>query len=167
MCNGEVVQSRAGGNIQTKALKKRLRVGVDFFRVNQAKRIPRLTTEIDIRRDIQIAKNVQLLMDEGDSEFHRIGDVIDHYRPAFNEDFPGIRLIHAAEDFHEGGFARAVFPAQGNNLATPDGQIDVVEGFDAGESLGNSPHFEQRRVRHIICQGSFSLPPDNRRHCLF
>jgi hypothetical protein len=36
------------------------------------------------------------------------GDAVDFHRHTFNENFPGVGLMHTAEDFHQGGFARAI-----------------------------------------------------------
>ena len=78
----------------------------------------------------------------------RIRDAVNFHRFAVNEDLPGVGLMHAAEDFHQGGFARAVFAAKRDDLAAPDGQADIIKRFDAGKSLGNPAHFQQRRGGH-------------------
>ena len=51
--------------------------------------------------------------------------------------------INAGEDFDEGGFARAVFAHEGMNFAGAEGEIDVGESQDAGESFGESADVEQ------------------------
>jgi hypothetical protein len=53
--------------------------------------------------------------------------------------------MHAAENFHQGGFARAILAAQRDDLAAPDLQADVVQRNHAGKSFGDPAHFEERR----------------------
>ena len=62
----------------------------------------RLAPEKDIRRHVQIIEHVQFLMNETDAIPRGVGDRVNGYRLTVNEDFPGVRLMNAAEDFHQG-----------------------------------------------------------------
>jgi hypothetical protein len=134
--------------------------------INQAERIFRLASEKNIRRHVEIVEHVQLLMNERDAELHRVGDVVDFHRLAVNENFPGVGLMDAAEDFHQRGFARAVFAADAPRLRRARFRLTLSKRDDAGKwRFGNPAHFEQWRGGHFIGRESFSPRPDSRRRC--
>ena len=79
--------------------------------------------------------HVQLLMDNGNAQLLRLarGEVAH----LLSKDFHAARIprINAAEDFHQGGFARAVLAQQGHDLPRPQVKGYVVQGFHARECL--------------------------------
>jgi hypothetical protein len=84
-----------------------------------------------------VGNEVQFLMDDGDAcgfRFKRGGKAD---RLAAIMDRPPIRLIDAADDFHQGRFASAVLAADSMNLARPQFEADVRQGLDARKLLGN------------------------------
>jgi len=85
---------------------------MDFTSVNQPQSVDRLASQKNICRHVQIIQDIQLLVDETDAEPHGVLHVTDGDGLAIQLDFTGIRLIHAAQDFHQGGFARAVLAAE-------------------------------------------------------
>ncbi|MPM87957.1 hypothetical protein SDC9_135058 [bioreactor metagenome] len=61
--------------------------------------------------------HVQFLVDDGDAKLLRLfGGQIAHF---FVKNFYTARItrVHAAEDLHQRGFARTVFPQQGHYLS--------------------------------------------------
>ena len=133
--NGKPVQPGAAGNFQAEPLEQRRGVGVDFPVVNQAEGIFGFAPEKDIRRHVQIVQHVEFLVDERHPRLHRVGDVVDLDGLTLQQELAAVRLIHAAENFHKRGLARAVLPAKRKDLAPADVQTDVVQGDDAGESF--------------------------------
>ena len=146
----QAIEPRRGGNVEAEPLEQRPGVGVDGPAVDQ--REPpesRFASEEDVGCDVEVVEDVQLLVDERHAEPHRIRDVGDADRLAVEEDGALVRLVDAPEDLHQGGLARAVLPAEGHHLAPADLQIDPIQGHHAGESLGDSPHGQQRRTAHF------------------
>ena len=47
---------------------------------------------------------------------------------------PFVGLVQAIQDVHQGGFAGAIFPQQGMDLALFQGQVDMVIGQHAAEN---------------------------------
>ena len=130
---------------------------MDFLPVDQAQRaLARLAAEENIRRHVEIIQDVQFLVDERDAVAHGVIDAVDFHRLAVNKDFPGVRLVDAAEDFHQRGFARAVLADQRDDLARINFEVHFAQREHAGEALGYSAQLEQRRRwlvtlrRHIM-----------------
>ena len=92
------------GMSKTQALQINGRLLVHPFAVNQSQdpATQRLAAEENIRRHVQIVEHVQFLVNETDAIPRGVGDRVDSYRFTVNEDFPGVRLMNAAEDFHQG-----------------------------------------------------------------
>ena len=88
-------------------------------------------------------------MNESDPQLHRVGDVVDLHRLTIHKNFTFVRLIHPAEDFHQGGFARAVLAAKREHFALADFEAHVVQSDHTGESFGDSAHREKRRRVHF------------------
>ena len=171
--DGQPVHPGAGGDLEAEAAEQGSGVGVDLFGIDETEGVAGLAAKEDIGGGIEVAEDIQFLMDEGDAMAHGIVDTLDADGPAVDEDLPGVGLVHAAEDLHEGGFAGPVLAAEGDDLAGPDLQADVIKGVDAGKSFGNPAHFKKGRgahgwsVRRITCRGFFSLRPGSRRRCPF
>ena len=56
---------------------------------------------------------------------------------AADDDLALIRLVEAVQDVHQGGFAGAILPQQGMDLALLEGQVDMIIGQHTGETLGD------------------------------
>ena len=65
-----------------------------------------------------------------------MGHVVNLHAAAVQLDLPGIRLLDAGEDFHQGAFASTVLADDGEDFAGAYGQRDLVEGRNAGKSFG-------------------------------
>ena len=148
LSDGQASQARVAGNVQAEAVEIGPRGGVDFFAVDEAGAPARFAAEEDIGGDVEIVENVELLMDEGDAEAHRIVDVLDLDGFVGKDDFSGVGLVDAAEDFHQGRLASAVFAAQADDFGLADIEIDIIERDDARESFGDSAHRQEGRISH-------------------
>ena len=83
--------------------------------------------------------------------FHQHEPLVDHAHPGgqgfgggaeghrffVEEQFPGVGLVAAGEDRHEGGFARAVFAEEGVDMVRVGGEGDVFVGDDGPEAFGD------------------------------
>jgi hypothetical protein len=65
-------------------------------------------------------------------------------RPALQQHFARIRLMHAGQDLDQCRFAGPVLAEQRVNLAAPDEEIDAVERLHADKGLGDAAHFDDR-----------------------
>src|SRR5206468_1376111 len=72
-------------------------------------------------------------------------DGIDSDGLPVDKDFAGVRLLHAAENFHQRALAGAVLADNRDDLAPPDGQIDPIERGHARERFADFSRFQQRR----------------------
>jgi len=107
----EAIESRRGRDIKPEAFQVGGGIGVDFLPIDQTERcVQGFTTQKNIARDIEVIEHVEFLVDEGDAEPHRVRDVTDLHRSPIHLNLPGIGFVHAAENFHQRGFAGAVFP---------------------------------------------------------
>ena len=111
---------------------------MNLWKVDQAERVSGLAPEKDIRCHVQIVEHVQFLMDERDAQRHRVIDVANLHRFPAHLNLAVVRLIYSTDDFHQGGFARAVFTAERNDFARTDLQRDIVERDDAGKAFANA-----------------------------
>jgi hypothetical protein len=89
-------------------------------------------------------------VNDDDADFLAVLDAAEMPRLALVIDVARVAAmaVDAAQHLHQGGFAGAVFPDDGVDLAAAHPQVDIVERNDAREGLAYRAHF-QDRVRHI------------------
>ena len=93
---------------------------------------------------------VQLLVHHGHAVLQRLLGAFEFHLPAVQGDGALIPAVNAEQALHQGGLARAVLPHEGVDGAGPDGEVHAVQRLDAGEGLGNAPHFQQCRPIHTV-----------------
>ena len=101
--------------------------------------------EMDVFRDGEGLHQLEMLMhhtDAGSDRLHRRGKVP---RIAIDDDLAGIRLVDAGEDIHQCRFAGTVLAEQRVNFPSPDFDIDILIGDDAGEIFGDALEKHDRR----------------------
>src|SRR5215213_3410516 len=64
------------------------------------------------------------------------------------DDAPARRLKKFGEQIETGGFASAVWTDKGVNAAASDGEIDIPNGHEAGELLGETIRYQDKIVTH-------------------
>ena len=99
----------------------------------------------EVRGDIEIVRQIQLLMDQRDAERLRLPHRVDRYRRAIDDNLAGIRRLHARENLHECAFARAVLADQSEHFTARDMQPHVGQCPNAGKSFRYAADFEKRR----------------------
>ena len=92
-------------------------------------------------------------MDHADVVGVRIVGGAESHLLAPDEDLAAVRFIHAEEHTHQRGFAGAVFPQQGVNLALLDLDGDIVVGDNPGKALSDVAHFH-----NVVFHGSTPVP---------
>jgi len=96
----------------------------------------------DVLGDSEGGDELEVLVDHADAQIDgrlRVGD--GHCLPS-QQDLARVGRFHAVENFHQRGFASAVFTHQGVDFPLLHGQVHPVVGNDAGESLGDTEHLQ-------------------------
>ena len=99
-----------------------------------------LIAEIDIFANRQIWEQGLLLKHHSDSLQVGVGGALDAGFLPGNEDLPGVRLINAAQDLHESGFAGAILANEAHDLSRSDLDRDGLERMHPWEALLDSDH---------------------------
>ena len=97
----------------------------------------------EIFRDADGPREAQLLVDHPDAVALCQRRGVEKGHPAVDGDLAGIVVERAREDFHQGGFARAVLPHQGVDFSGLHLEAYVVNGNGAGETFAHMPHLER------------------------
>ncbi|CAI7638077.1 unnamed protein product, partial [Penicillium discolor] len=109
-------------------------------------RAPRLPAEIDVLRDRALREQGELLEHRDDAGVHRLPRVhVAHFRAAVR-DRPLVGRLHARDDLHEGGLARAVLADEAVHLPGPHVEVDALQHLHAEERLADPGH-PQHRLR--------------------
>ena len=145
--HGERADFGVGQNIGADALEPLGGAAAALFPVHPGAGAGTFQAQADIFGDGQIGEQRRLLIDAGDAEL--VGEGGGQFFDAGAGDFngPAIRLMRAADDFDERGFAGAVFAEQGVDLAglqsneTPLAPLDGAEGFGDRRELQELLHF--------------------------
>ena len=110
-----------------------------------------LPVEEDILRGGEAGDQGELLVDHADARLQRVKGGVEHRLLAVEEDVALIAAglpdhIHAEEDLHQCGLARAVLAAQAQDLALAQGKVDVGEDLVAEEVLLDASHLQQGSI---------------------
>ena len=102
-------------------------------------------------------------MDHGHTVFQGLLGAFEVDLLAVQGDGAGIPVIDPEQALHQGGLAGAVLSHQGVDCARPDGEVDVIQGLDAGELLADPLHFQQNWMIHeysssLLCVEPLPLP---------
>ena len=97
----------------------------------------RFPAEHDVLRDSKGGNEHKMLVNHADALGDHVFGVEVLHALAANIDVAGGRGLDAVQNIHQRGFTGAVFTDQGENLAAPDLQTDVVIRQNAGELHGN------------------------------
>jgi hypothetical protein len=101
-----------------------------------------LPAEDDVVRDGQLRHEVQLLVDHGDAVPRGVLRGVDRHLLTGHLDDALVVAVHAGEDVHQRGLARAVLTEQRGHLPGVHGQVDAGQRAHAGEALADAPHAE-------------------------
>ena len=128
---------------QTQIRDERLRVGEKLPAIQKAE-TPRLAPEEDVFSHGKIRGEREFLMNQPDAEPVRVASParISHGL-AVHQDFARIRLVNAAENFDQRGFARAVLTEQRVNLPGPQLEIHPRQRRHAAETFADAAQFDQ------------------------
>jgi len=97
-----------------------------------------LTTKVEVGDHVEVVTQGQVLKHRGDPEALRFGGCAHVDCRAVEGHRPGIRAVDAGNGLDQGGLTGAVVPDQRQHLTGADVQVDVLEGLNSSEPLGNS-----------------------------
>ena len=97
----------------------------------------------DIFGDGQLVHQIQLLENNGDSQAVGNLGICNVHSFAIDQDLTGIFFVVAVENFHQCGFAGAVFADQGANFALGHCKAYVIQRLDAGEAFTDAAHLKK------------------------
>ena len=143
MADREVPHEGVGGEIQPNALEVAGGLGVDLSAIDEAGRV-RLDAEKNICCDVEVAGEVQLLVNQRDAVGLRVPHGLNPHFRAIDPDSSRVRCVHPGEDFHQRAFAGPVFADHRQHLAPVQGEIDVVKCADAGKLFLKGRDLEER-----------------------
>ena len=89
-------------------------------------------------------RQVQLLVDHGDSAMPRVERIGRHKGLAIQLDVAGLGAVSSAEHFHERALARAVLANERMDLAGSDSEGNILQGASGSEALLHPAHLETR-----------------------
>jgi hypothetical protein len=85
-----------------------------------------------------------VLVDHPDARRDRVPGGTEGHGCPVDADLALVGTLHAVQDLHERGLARAVLADDGMHVALPHGKGDVAVGHDAGESFCDPLEFDGR-----------------------
>ncbi len=119
---------------------------VHFAVVDHAQAVELLAADPDVLGDAHVRHQVEFLVDHRDPGLLRGQGRFKHNRLAAQADFPGVGLVDAGDDFHQGRLARAVLAHQRQHRARAHTQLYIGQGDDAGKAFADVEDFQQVRV---------------------
>src|SRR6185312_5998144 len=96
-----------------------------------------LASQKDRVGDLEVVRQVELLVNEHDTQILGLTVRRQRHRPAIVRDGAGGRLLEARENLDEGGLAGPVLADDGVDLAGTDVEIDAEQHRDVAERLRN------------------------------
>ena len=99
-----------------------------------------LAAQPQVRDDVEVVAERQILEHGGDAEVLRIGGTVDVDDLAVELDRAGIRRVDTGQHLDECRLARAVVADERDDLALVDPEVDVGERLDGAEVLADAVH---------------------------
>ena len=105
----------------------------------------RLLAEIDVLGHREVGHDAQLLVDHADAGRQRLARRAEMHGPAVDRHAAVVLAVQAGDDLHQGRLAGTVLADQAVDFAGAQHEVDVAQGRDAAERLGDAAQFERRR----------------------
>jgi hypothetical protein len=116
-------------------------LGVEGAAIDEGSPSGQLTGE-DVLRDIHPGDDLGLLVDDADAGRPSLSRIGESQLLAVDGQRSRIGLVVTVEDLEQRGLARAVLAQEGEHLAGPDVERDIVEGLDVGEGPADTADLE-------------------------
>jgi hypothetical protein len=112
---------------------------------------PRFVAEKHVTGNVQLGDEVELLVDEPETEPRRIHGTAYVDPATVDENIARIAAVGTAQDFDEGAFTGPVLPEEHVHLPRQEIEVYPVEGQNPGESFDDGAHLHERDaigIRH-------------------
>ena len=139
--HGQVAHDLVGVEVGVQLLQKPVGFLVHGLPLNDAVALFHVADE-DVLRHGQVGIGGHMLVDGGNAGLLGVTGALEVHRLSVEQHFALVRLVHAHDDFDECGFSRAVLAHQRVDLAGPQIKLDLVQGPDAREDLGDAAQFQ-------------------------
>jgi hypothetical protein len=113
----------------------------------------RLATKEKVGGDVALVDERKILEHGGDAEITRVMRIGNTDLLAADLDGAAVRLMHAAQDLHQGGLASAIVADDRQDFPSAEIEINLVQSLDSAEGLRQAAAFDKRLLGH-----SSSLP---------
>ena len=111
-----------------------------------------LLAEEEVGHHVEVVAQGEVLEDGGDAEVLGLGRATDPDGLAVEGDVAVVGGVDARDHLDERGLAGAVVADQGDDLTRPDVHVDVREGLDGAEALGDAGQGENDLPgRRTVC----------------
>src|SRR5699024_8964349 len=101
----------------------------------------------------QVGSKRELLVNDHDAAVLAVANAAEPAGLALEGDLTLVVAVRvdAGKHLHQGGLSGAVLPADRVDLAAEHLQVDVLQGLDPGERLGDAPHREDGVAHYPSC----------------
>ena len=106
-----------------------------------------LATEEQVRDDVQVVAQREVLVDGRDPERHRFVGPRDRDGVALEQDLPGVGVVDSGDHLHERGLAGAVVADERHDLARSNAEVHTLESLHGPEALADVLEGEDLTVR--------------------
>ena len=83
-------------------------------------------------------------MDQGDAMIEGFSGGIDRNGLAIHLYFTLVGRLDSGQNLHQGTLPGSILTDETEHLTLPEGEVNAIEGTDAGKALANPPNCEQR-----------------------
>ena len=139
-------RARVEPNAET--LDQLFRILKKFPPVEDAGNHGRLAAEEDVFCRREMGNQVEFLVDYADAQFLRLPRAGDLNPPSVDENFAAVFPVGPAQDFHQRGLARAVFPQQHMDFSPRQVEAHLIERHDTRECFADVPQFQYWLILH-------------------
>ena len=133
-CHGQLTDAAGRLQREFEAFEQRCGVGIELrFVQQQAAEFAGLASQKNILRGRQVAHQVQFLVHDANGQRLGVGRAFDVHRFAVEQDLAAVFAVDPGQDFHQRGFARAVFTHECVHLAGLQVKLGFVQRAHARE----------------------------------
>ena len=147
--DGELHHLLLGGHGDPEPAEELPGAPVELPHVHQPVPGERLAPQEDVLRHRHVRDGGELLVDHRDAHGERVVRVGDAHLLAVELDGAGVGRVDPDEALHQGGLARPVLSHERMHGPLADVQLDLVQGVNAGEPLGDALHPEDEFAAHL------------------
>jgi hypothetical protein len=144
---GEDIDRSGGVNVHVEPGQEFSGLPVHLTVVNIPSKTQRFPTDEDILSHREMGHEVQFLVDDADAGSLGLLSIVENNRFPLVIQGALIGTINPAENLHQRGFPRTVFPHEGMNFAPPQLKVYPIKRQNPGEPFGDI-FYSQKLLAH-------------------